>query len=127
GGELALHANLAAVRAGGGQGLLEAIDGQVGRLERHPEVQAMTSHYQRAFSLLAAPQVARAFDLSQEPRALRERYGMNIHGQSVLQARRLVEAGVAVGTGFWPHGGGHNGKASWGTPSPEFTHRRAGP
>jgi hypothetical protein len=34
------------------------------------------------------------FDLSKEPKELRERYGMNTFGQSCLQARRLVEEGV---------------------------------
>lgn len=34
------------------------------------------------------------FDLSQEPDALRDRYGRNTFGQSCLMARRLVEQGV---------------------------------
>lgn len=34
------------------------------------------------------------FDLSQEPDAMRERYGRNTFGQSCLMARRLVEKGV---------------------------------
>jgi uncharacterized protein (DUF1501 family) len=37
---------------------------------------------------------SRAFDLSQEPAAVRERYGRHTWGQSHLLARRLVEAGV---------------------------------
>src|SRR4029078_10655188 len=48
---------------------------------------------------------SRAFDLSREPLRVRERYGMNVHGQSVLQARRLVEAGVPLVTVFWPNDG----------------------
>jgi hypothetical protein len=44
--------------------------------------------------LLAAPQVRRAFDLGQEPAALRDRYGRHRTGQACLLARRLVEAGV---------------------------------
>jgi hypothetical protein len=39
-----------------------------------------------AFELLATPDVTKAFDLTSEPAAVRERYGMNVHGQSVLQA-----------------------------------------
>jgi hypothetical protein len=35
-----------------------------------------------------------AFDLSQEPESVRERYGKNRFGQCCLLARRLVEAGV---------------------------------
>jgi len=36
----------------------------------------------------------KAFDLSEEPDELRERYGVNKFGQSCLAARRLVERGV---------------------------------
>src|SRR5262249_40567168 len=93
---------------------------QVRLLERHADVQAMESHYRRAFSLLAAPEVARAFDIAQEPRSVRERYGMNIHGQSVLQARRLVEAGVPIVTVFWPNDGITNVSAYWDTHNRNF-------
>ncbi|HZP83491.1 MAG TPA: DUF1501 domain-containing protein [Chthonomonadaceae bacterium] len=50
--------------------------------------------YEKAFSLVTSPQAKRAFDLSQEPQKLRERYGMCQFGQGLLMARRLVEAGV---------------------------------
>src|SRR5262249_13133375 len=43
-----------------------------------------------------------AFRLEKEPQALRERYGMNVFGQSLLLARRLVEAGVGMVTVYWP-------------------------
>jgi hypothetical protein len=45
-----------------------------------------------------------AFDVSQEPKALREAYGMNEFGQGCLMARRLIEAGVhfvEVSLGGW--------------------------
>jgi hypothetical protein len=48
----------------------------------------------RAFSLVAAPEVQRAFDLSLEPARVRDRYGRHSWGQSHLLARRLLEAGV---------------------------------
>src|SRR5918994_2470611 len=35
-----------------------------------------------------------AFDLTKEPQAVRDRYGMTRFGQSCLLARRLVERGV---------------------------------
>lgn len=47
-----------------------------------------------AFDLLCSPKAKVAFDLSQEPHKLRDRYGNDLFGQSVLLARRLVEAGV---------------------------------
>jgi hypothetical protein len=54
----------------------------------------MAACRRKAFRLLASDVVRRAFDLAHEPLATRERYGRNIVGQSVLLARRLVEAGV---------------------------------
>jgi hypothetical protein len=49
---------------------------------------------EKAFSLLASASTASAFDLADEPLALRERYGQTINGMSLLMARRLVEAGA---------------------------------
>ena len=51
-----------------------------------------------AFDLLMSPRARSAFDLSQEPLKLRDRYGNNLFGSSVLLARRLVEAGVTFVT-----------------------------
>jgi uncharacterized protein (DUF1501 family) len=119
-GEFVLHAELTPLRIGGRRQLLRNIDQQLRRLETSADLQAMQAHYQRAFSLLAAPDVARAFDLSQEPLPLRERYGMNIHGQSVLQARRLVEAGVPMVTVFWPNDGITNVSVYWDTHNRNF-------
>lgn len=119
-GDFTLHADLSAVRAGGRQGLLDSVDQQIRRLEQQAELTSMRAHYERAFGLLASPAVTRAFDLSQEPRSIRERYGMNIHGQSVLQARRLVEAGVPVVTVYWPNDGITNVSVYWDTHNRNF-------
>ena len=119
-GEFALHAETPLARTQKRQELLRNLDRQVRRLERQPEVQAMNAHYERAFSLLAAPATVRAFDLNREPLAVRERYGMNIHGQSVLQARRLIEAGVPVVTVFWPNDGITDVSVYWDTHSRNF-------
>jgi hypothetical protein len=48
----------------------------------------------KAFTLVTAPEVRRAFDLTREPDKVRERYGRHSWGQSHLLARRLVESGV---------------------------------
>ena len=47
-----------------------------------------------AVALLTSGAMERAMNLTEEPPALRERYGMNIYGQRVLLARRLIEAGA---------------------------------
>ena len=45
---------------------------------------------------------------------------MNVHGQSVLQARRLVEAGVPYVTVFWPNDGLTNVSVYWDTHNRNF-------
>lgn len=55
---------------------------------------ALDTFQQKAFDLITSPKTRKAFDLSQEPTKLRDRYGRTTLGQSCLMARRLVEAGV---------------------------------
>ncbi len=55
---------------------------------------------------------AKAFDLDEEPAALRDAYGRNLFGQGCLLARRLVERGVPFVEVTL---GGVNGGASAGT------------
>jgi hypothetical protein len=50
----------------------------------------------QATDLLRAGQARRAFEIDREPASLRERYGNTRWGQSLLLARRLVEAGVSL-------------------------------
>jgi hypothetical protein len=66
---------------------------------------------EKAFRLLHSPVVRRAFDLGLEDPKLRDRYGRHKLGQSVLLARRLVEAGVRFVTVY---DGQYNGQtANW--------------
>src|SRR5438094_957284 len=58
--------------------------------------------YQRAYRLIESPRASEVFRLSREPDTIRQRYGMNVFGQSLLLARRLVEAGVPMITVYWP-------------------------
>ncbi|OWK40247.1 DUF1501 domain-containing protein [Fimbriiglobus ruber] len=53
-------------------------------------------HQRHAFSLLASGRVAGAFRLDRETVRVRDRYGRNQFGQSLLLARRLVAAGVPI-------------------------------
>src|SRR5438067_10686244 len=58
-----------------------------------PIAESHRSAYAAAVRMMK-PQTARAFDLSDEKPALRDRYGRNLFGQGCLLARRLVERGV---------------------------------
>jgi hypothetical protein len=119
-GEFSLRAEVPLERTRRRQALLDRLDSQRRRLESSLEMAAAGSHHARALSLLSSPEAVRAFDLSREPMRLRERYGMNIHGQAVLQARRLVEAGVPLVTVFWQNDGITNVSVYWDTHSRNF-------
>jgi hypothetical protein len=77
--------------------LLEQIDEKSRRLGS-ASVELMTDRQHQAFQLLTSEAARRAFDLSREPPAARDRYGRDTFGASVLLARRLVEAGVTFVT-----------------------------
>jgi hypothetical protein len=67
---------------------------------------AMDRFQQQAFEFISGDAARKAFDLQNEPAALRDKYGRHNFGQSTLLARRLVEAGatfVTVHFGGWDH------------------------
>lgn len=72
----------------------------------------------RAFDLLSGQAAQQAFDLTREAESVRDRYGRNTHGQSLLMARRLVEAGVALVTVNWQN----DGQNFWDTHGDNFNH-----
>jgi hypothetical protein len=67
---------------------------------KHAEANFDTARSQ-AVELLASGTLRGAFDLTREPEKLRDAYGRYRHGQSVLLARRLVEAGARFVTVYW--------------------------
>ena len=80
-------------------------------------LEGMDTFTRRALEMISSDRARKAFDISQEPEKVRDKYGKDLTG--LLLARRLVEAGVSlvtVGcsiaaasdkTAFWDiHGGG---------------------
>ncbi len=118
-GELSLRAEVPQARTRRRQELLARLDAQRRRLAAEVE-QTARAHHDRAFALLSSRRAAAAFDLTREPLHVRERYGLNIHGQAVLQARRLVEAGVPLVTVFWQNDGLTNVSVYWDTHNRNF-------
>jgi hypothetical protein len=119
-GDFSLSAEVPLSRTQRRRELLSRLDAQRRNLEAQAEVAAGGAHQERAFSILSDRKAIEAFDLSKEPLKVRERYGMNIHGQAVLQARRLVEAGVPLVTVFWQNDGQTNVSVYWDTHNRNF-------
>jgi hypothetical protein len=82
--------------------LLQRLDALPRSLPNHPTLQALTRSEDEAYEMVA--DAGRLFDLGQEPRELRDRYGRTTFGQSCLMARRLVQRGVpyiTINFGGW--------------------------
>lgn len=79
--------------------------------------QEMAKLQTRACDLLTSSAAQRAFQLDREPPRLRDGYGRNIYGQSLLLARRLVEAGTRLTCISWAP----NANATWDTHGANFT------
>jgi len=73
------------------------------RLQPGPGGAATEAHElnRRVAAELIGSRAGEALDLRREPAAVRERYGRTAVGQSLLLARRLVEAGVSLVTVNW--------------------------
>jgi hypothetical protein len=84
---------------------LQALLGTVNRerpwLAADPTAGQAAAYTQRALDLLTSEATRRAFDLKRESAPLRERYGRHKYGQSLVLARRLIEAGVRLVTVYW--------------------------
>jgi hypothetical protein len=72
----------------------DLVDATTKAFEASEDARLLDDNFQAAYRLMTSSQAREAFDLSREPAAVRERYGMNRFGQCCLLARRLVESGV---------------------------------
>jgi hypothetical protein len=93
---LRLASGIEVDRLGDRRALLDQVCRQQGWLESQAEGRRLSDQQRRAFQLLTSGRVARAFEMDREPPAVRDRYGRHAFGQSLLLARRLVQAGVRV-------------------------------
>lgn len=81
-------------RLGHRQKLLEDVDDYRRDLDQQLTARQLTDAHARAFEVSTSAATRHAFDLAQETAATRDRYGRHTWGQSMLLARRLVQAGV---------------------------------
>ncbi|HKB36616.1 MAG TPA: DUF1501 domain-containing protein [Gemmataceae bacterium] len=87
------------------QSFLKVVDRLYREKEEQAEFDTMDALSRQALGMLLSPKVEKAFDLSKEPDKLREAYGRNRVGQSVLLARRLIESGCRfVSASGYRHG-----------------------
>ncbi len=78
------------------QALLREMNRGQAQLAAVAESRRLTEQQEKAFAMLTSGKVGQAFDLTRETAETRDRYGRHMFGQSLLLARRLVQAGVPV-------------------------------
>ncbi|MBX3398554.1 MAG: DUF1501 domain-containing protein [Gemmataceae bacterium] len=85
---------LTAIRAERRQKLRDAVDGAQAAFESTPAAKQMDDNFKLAYKLMSSAKARDAFALEKEPAKVKDRYGRTRFGQSMLMARRLIEAGV---------------------------------
>lgn len=83
--------------------LLDQLDSGFRQRFQTSEVKSYTQFYDKTVSIMSSTDLE-AFRLTEEPDALKEKYGRNKFGQGCLLARRLIEKGiryVEVAKGGW--------------------------
>jgi uncharacterized protein (DUF1501 family) len=114
--ELSLPANLSLERLENRREVMRLIDRQSELLDFSARARGIDATYTKALTMLTAPQMKKAFNLSEEPAALRDKYGRTTFGQGCLLARRLVEAGARfINVYFAATIGGQGDKGGWDT------------
>lgn len=94
--EFRLRGEITVGRLARRRSLLSQFDAGRRTWEQHRATRAYSAYQDRAYATLDSPKLADAFDLDRERTSLRDRYGQHAFGQSLLLARRLVQAEVPV-------------------------------
>lgn len=95
--------------------LLDRVDERVAELKGDSAVRRYSDETSQALGLLGGSAARTAFDLTLESNSTRERYGRSRYAQSVLLARRLVEAGVSVIRINWTRIANKPNQGGWDT------------
>ncbi|HUR44559.1 MAG TPA: DUF1501 domain-containing protein [Candidatus Saccharimonadales bacterium] len=90
-----------------------------GSLITSAEARSLSVFQERALDLVTSSETRNAFDLEAEGAAQRDRYGRHTFGQSLLLARRMMEAGVKLVTVYW-HRDKPGVDTTWDTHSGNF-------
>ena len=119
--DLAMRAEVDEKRLKRRAGLHKILEEGVRDFEEAVKPYALDQYYSKAFDLVMSGKARNAFDLSREPAKVRDRYGRHTFGQSVLTARRLIEAGTRVVQVNWPSvANGDPNSTAWDTHAANF-------
>jgi hypothetical protein len=94
--DVSLAPGLTAARMERRRGVLHRVDAGLPRTGTAAPARELSAYQERALDLVTGAATRSACRLDGEDPRLRDRYGRNRFGQSVLMARRLIEAGVGL-------------------------------
>ena len=100
--DLTLRADVSKERMTHRASLLQKVNSAMPDIEKAVAASALDAYYHKALDLVISGKARNAFDLELEKKELREKYGMHTFGQSLLMARRLIEAGTRFVQVNWP-------------------------
>src|SRR5205085_2098400 len=100
--DLKLRSEITTARLERRSRLRDTINAGMPALDQAVSKSAINEYYGKALGLVLSGRARDAFDLNKETPEMRERYGRNTFGQSLLLARRLVEAGTRFVEVIWP-------------------------
>jgi uncharacterized protein (DUF1501 family) len=119
--DLTLRAEISRMRLQRRATLRQVIDSGMPDIDRAVQSYALDEYYGKAFDLILSGKAREAFDLTKEPDKVRDRYGRHTFGQSVLMARRLIEAGTKFVQVNWPSvANGDPNVTAWDTHAANF-------
>ena len=119
--ELSLRKEIPAARMKRRATLLETVNAAMPELEKVADSYALNEYYEKAYDLILSERARNAFDLTLETDEMRDRYGRHTFGQSVLLARRLIEAGTRFVQVNWPSvANGDPNTTAWDTHAANF-------
>lgn len=94
--DIALPADLSLEHLAQRHAFFSSLNRRLDLIQESPQLKRWDAWQSKAIDLIRTKEAQAAFALDQESPAIRDRYGRNRFGQSVLLARRLVESGVSL-------------------------------
>lgn len=119
--DFTLRAEVSKARMERRANLRKLIDSGMPDIEKAVSGYALDEYYQKALGLILSGRAREAFDITKETDQVRDRYGRHTFGQSVLLARRLIEAGTRFVQVNWPSvANGDPNQTAWDTHAANF-------
>src|SRR5688500_13220109 len=100
--DLALRKEIDSARMERRASMLSKVNAAMPEIDKACSEYALNDYYKKALELGISGRARQAFDPEQEKPELRDKYGRHTFGQSLLLARRLIEAGSRVVQVNWP-------------------------